>query len=403
MNRLLLNTKLIKMYGSSLIKLVKVNVVGFLKIAIVSEDGLPDVRVEKEILTLSKHFDEIHFIGDFKGFALWDIDNKLKIHPVKWGRLENLLVQPYYTWLIKRVRRVLNEVKADVYLAVNLVAGNVLEELKLDFALDYHEVWSLMLKYIQPPTLARKLTYIRRRIIYPKLEEKLLSKRPYITVSRKSAQYFLDKYGNSDYAIIENYPSINEVRDVKLSSNRKTGELRTFCYIGKDLFLYDGHLSRDLRETVSTLDELWKNGYRFKVFVFGTNVKDREYVEALGWRRLINIYGEAVSMDFGIMSYKPASIHEFFSMNRFYTYVHTGLIPVITDTFKQYVASLHGFLLTVSSENYTEDLWVKYREALNMDDEEIYRRKTGLITYARGSYIWEKQEGELVGFIKKKA
>ncbi|MEM4432555.1 MAG: hypothetical protein QXT03_01960, partial [Desulfurococcaceae archaeon] len=74
-----------------------------MKIAIVSEDGLPDSRVERIVKSLSKIYDEIYFIGLFKGFTLWDNPSKLVVKNINWGRLENLVIEPYYYWLKRKI------------------------------------------------------------------------------------------------------------------------------------------------------------------------------------------------------------------------------------------------------------------------------------------------------------
>ncbi|MEM4696606.1 MAG: hypothetical protein QW170_05070 [Desulfurococcaceae archaeon] len=372
-----------------------------MKIAIVSEDGLPDARVERIVKSLSKIYDEIYFIGLFKGFTLWDNPSKLVVKNINWGRFENLVIEPYYYWLKRKISRELAGIKPDILIAVNLVAGKILDELKYSFVLDYHEIWSLLLKYVSPRGVVRKLTYLRRRTLYPRLEELLLTKHPYITVSSRAREYFIDKYGNSNSIVVENYPSIDEVKHVSNIEAKGNNVVKSFCYVGKDLVFFDGHLSRDLRKTLNVLDDLWNRGFRFRVELIGSRDKIREYIEPRGWMKLIDIYGTICNVDFGIMSYNPIHIQKYFSMNRFYTYVHSGVIPIATDTFEQYVSKLKNYLITVESSNYEKSLMDKYVEAIAMDSEEIWRRKTKLIEYARVNYVWENQENELLNFIKK--
>lgn len=372
-----------------------------MKIAIVSEDGLPDARVERSIRSLAKIYDEIYLIGSFKRYTLWDNPSKLIVKHVEWGRAENLVIEPYYYWLKRKIDKILSSIKPDALIAVNLIAGKALEELGYSFILDYHEIWSLLLKHIKPIGFARRLTYLRRRTIYPLLEYRLLTNHPYITVSRRAREYFIDKYGNKDSIVLENYPSIDEVKDIPDTETSVDNDLKSFCYVGKDLVFFDGHLSRDLRKTLSVLDNLRSRGLKFKVILIGSNAKIKEYIEPRGWLKLIDIYRTINKIDFGIMSYTPINIQKYFSMNRFYTYVHSGVIPIITDTFEQYVSDLERELIVVESSNYEEDLVSKYVEAMSMDNSEIEERKVKLIRYARENYVWERQENEFLDFIKR--
>ncbi len=368
------------------------------KILFVSEDNLPDIRIEKMINTLSNMGEEIHFIGDYKGFTGIKLYKKPIIHRVKWDRKTNLLIPPYYIWVKKKVEKIIEEIKPDLIIAENLIAAYMLDELKQDFIFDYHEVWSLLLRYISPPTLLRRLTYLRRKKIYPKLEEKILPKYPLITISDNAAKYFKEEYGVARFTVVKNYPSKLEVKDILF--NEIECSTKQFIYVGRDFVFFDGQQYRDLRPTVSILDKLWSSYKRFKIKLVGTSKANREYVEALGWIKHIDLYKILAIIHYGILTYKPSPPQYLVNPNKPYMYGHSGVIPLITGSIEEIVNDLGGYSIIIDPENYINSLEEKYREAIETDCETINKMRKRIYSYCREKLVWENQERKILSFIK---
>ncbi|MCD6300928.1 MAG: glycosyltransferase [Staphylothermus sp.] len=371
-----------------------------MRVLIVSEDGLPDIRVEKMINTLSKIVNEIYFVGDFRGWSGIGLSVKPKIYSVKWDRKVNLLLPPYFQWAFRKVKKVLESIRPDIVIACNLVAGYMIDKLGYPMIFDYHEVWSLQLKYISPPTLPRKLTYKRRVRLYPKLEELLLSKYPVITISNNARQYFIEKYGISESKIfvVKNYPSILEINNIEF--NELDCKNIVFAYMGKDLVFFDGQTYRDLRPTLSVLDKLWIEMKNFKVYLVGSKKSIRQYIEAFGRKKHIYIYNVFTKTHFGILSYKPSPVHYLVNPNKAYMYSHSGSIPVITDTMKEIVSEIGRYSFIVSSINFEESLYSTYKSILESDYEETNKMRRRIFEYARQNLIWEKQEKTIFSALK---
>ncbi len=372
-----------------------------MKIAIVSEDGLPDIRVEKLFNTFSKITSKLYFIGEYHGLTGISLTIKPEIYNIPWGRLVNLYIQPHH-WITKRkVEKILDKIKPDLVVSINLVAADIVDSLKIPQIIDYHEVYSEMMKYVEPPNTIRKAIHWRRSKIYPKLEEKLLTKHPFITITPKAGKYFEEKYGVKHYITVRNYPSIKEYtpkENITLNCS-----IKRFYYIGRDILVYDGRLYRDMRSTRKILEELYREINNFEVLVAGIDDHNKPPFNGLGRLKHIELYSYQGRVHYGLITYVPKPIHRFFSPNKAYIYAHIGAVPIITETLEDLVNDLGEHAIIVAGNNYTEELYSKLGEAVSMDCGEIERRQLKLIDYARRRLVWERQEDEIIKFIEKNA
>lgn len=323
------------------------------------------------------------------------------IHNVKWGRKVNLLIPPYFQWTRRKVKKILDNIKPDLVIACNLVAGYIVDTIGYPMILDYHEVWSLQLEYIEPITLPRKITYMRRKNKYPRLEEELVKNYPVITISYNAKKYFVDKYGVPDSMIfvVKNYPSMLEVenlefREVDCKNYR-------FSYIGKDLVYFDGQTYRDLRLTLKTLDKLWNENKNFTVYLVGVKGSNLPFVKALGRVRHIDIYNIVGKAHYGILSYKPYPVQYLVNPNKAYMYAHSGALPITTNSLEEIVNELKPYVIPIDKDNYSESLLDTYKSLLEMECYEINKWRREMITHARSKLLWENQENTILHAIKK--
>jgi len=370
-----------------------------LKIVFVSEDGLPDMRVEKMMNTLAPIADEIHFVGRFKRFSGFKLLKKPIVHSVEWDRKVNLFIEPYYTWVKNKVLRIIDDIKPDLVIAVNLVAGSMLYKTSYNVVMDYHEVWSLLLKYIEPQKFLSKITYFIRKHKYPALEEKLVSKYPTITFSKYTCKYFREKYGLTNSIVVKNFPSKHEFENIEFRE-LECGE-KIFTYIGKMTLEYDGQSYKDIRPTIMVLDKLWSENKRFSVHVAGVKYSDKPYIKPLGWLQHIELYSVIRETHAGIHSYKPSPIQYLVDPNKVYIYMHSGATPVVTDTHRDLLETIGRKAFIVESSNYMDSLYRTYREIIEMDCMELNKFRKQAFEYARNNLVWEKQDTDIIDFIKR--
>ncbi len=371
-----------------------------MKIAIVSEDGLPDIRVEKMINTLSKIASEIHYIGEYYGLTGLPLKAKPVIHRVKWGRPVNLHLPPHYGSAAEKVKELLNEVKPDLVVAVNLVAARIVEKSGYNMIIDYHEVYSETLKHVETYNPLRLITNRLRRRIYPRLEEELLPKHPFITISSEAGRLFEEKYGAGEYIVVRNYPSVLEAPE-KIDWTEYCGNGRKIYYIGKDLLVYDGRKYRDMRNTRSILEKLYRSRGGFEVYIAGVRNGFSEPFYPLGRLPHIELYKYTGMMHFGLITYAPHPLHRLFSPNKVYIYAYMGAIPIITETLKEPVNDLDGLAVVVNAEGFNEDLEEKLGDLLSMDCDSLLQWSKKLVRYARARLAWERLEHKILRFIQR--
>ncbi len=369
------------------------------RVLIVSEDGLPDIRVEKMMNTLARIAEEIHFIGEYRGFSGIELIKKPVIHNVTWSRRENLLIPPYYHFLARRVKKLVEEIKPELIIAVNLIAGSILDKYGYNFILDYHEAWSLLLEYIKPPSILRKVTYMLRKHRYPSLEEKLVTKYPFITFSNNAREYFREKYGIEKIYVVKNYPSILELKHV--SYTELDCSKKYFVYIGRDLVFFDGQTYRDLRPTLSVLEELWRQRRDFKIKLIGYSGSPKPFIEGVGRVKHIEMYEHVIQTHYGILSYKPAKVQRIVNPNKPYIYGLAFSIPIVTSSLNEIVSDLGEYSILVDIDNYMDSLKKTYHDLLDMDCEEINKRRRTIHDYIVNNLLWEKQENIVLEAVKK--
>ncbi|OYT39149.1 MAG: hypothetical protein B6U89_04520 [Desulfurococcales archaeon ex4484_58] len=370
-----------------------------MRIVFVSEDGLPDFRVEKMMNTLSNLFDEIHFIGEFNGFSDFKLEKQPVIHNIKWGRSVNLFLEPYYSWTKRRVRKILKHINPDLVIAVNLVSASMLDDQGIPVIMDYHEVWSLLLNYIEPPTFSRKIVHIFKKIKYPKIEEEMVKKYPTITFSKYVAKYFMEKYGVRDMIVVKNFPSCKEYG--KIAFRELSCDKILFAYIGKKTLRFDGQTYRDIRPTLEALDKLWRNNRNFQVLVAGLRESTLPFIKPLGWLKHVELYDAISRAHVGILSYKPSPIQYLVDPNKAYIYMHSGAVPVITSTHKELLETINNKAFIVDADNYEESLVKTYNEILEMDCSLLNSFRREVLDYARENLVWEKQDNMIVDFVKR--
>ncbi len=356
-----------------------------MRVAVVSEDGLPDIRVEKMMNTLSRIAEEVHFIGRFRGFSGLPLGRRPIVHGVVWNKYAALSTPPYYLWVERAVLGWLRRIGPDVVVSVNLVPTYISLKSGIPTIMDYHEVYSEMLDEMRAPNPILDLGLSIIKKIYYKLEN-ILREIPYVTVSEEAADYFVEKYGNENYIVVKNYPSVLEVRDLVLE-DLEDCDFKRFLYIGKDLLRYEGKRFRDLRETLRVLEEAWRERGDFEVLLAGDR-NGHGFVRSLGWLGHMELYRLINEAHFGLLSYSPNRVQRYFSHNKAYMYAHLGTVPIVTETLSGIVRDLNGNALIVRSGDFTDSLREVIGMALDMDCGSLNDVRRRLHAHARENLLW---------------
>lgn len=382
-------------------------------VVIISQDPYPDPRVEREIYTLIKYNFKVTFIGRIKKQPCLVLGRKFDDFDcidMKFDRLTFSLLEPSLSRTIKKVRHMLNNIKSDVVIAINPIAGYIADRIGVPLVIDNHEYFYMEVKY-QPlfgtATMhpLRKPIYtlgtLRRKWIYrvKLIEAELALKHPMIFTNHYIKQDFKKRFNvdGSNLFVLKNYPSKLEVEGI---GNIIVGDKITFGYIGFDLPTQLSY--RDLSATVEVLCDFTKL-YDFKVLVAGVN---HNYLcfQGVGWLDMHELYKLFTSIDFGLVTWTPHPIHVFFNPNKPYQYAIVGSVPIVTGTLKSVVEDLPKDAIVIRAEDrdtFKKELKMMLEKLLTLDVEERRNLREKIMEYARRKLIWENQENILLESIKK--
>ena len=202
-----------------------------------SDDPLPDWRIEKSAISASNLGYEIFFAGNDS----INYHNKIfsKIYIINWTAKARFGVSTYWHYLKKEVGKVIKEAKPDIVHAHNIFSAKMISEFGLPFIYDDHEYWLQYSKIISenadtlcwkdksPANIVRTIAIdlpvkVRRIIInryalhlWTNWEKEVVSSAPTITLSDKIAEE-LRVLGNTDRVfVVPNFPMKFETENLE--------------------------------------------------------------------------------------------------------------------------------------------------------------------------------------------
>lgn len=376
-------------------------------VTVVNDTPLPDARVEREIMTLINMGFKVSYIGPFKYTTLIKdhfIENIIRI---SWSREARLKIEPYYSWLKRRVSRILRRLKPDIILAENIFAGMIVHELGYPMVLDDHEIYSLETKSYYLPSLNPIKYFITKYKIclFKSVEKTIAEKHPVIVVTENSKNYYINVHGasHSNVFVIKNYPSIVEIRNIKF--NKLSNQKIRFVYIGSSVGLYLKIPHKDLSLTFKVLDELYrvyKNRKKFEVIFIGKSINnERAYIKTTGYLKHSEMFKFTSQAHYGLASWKPSWFHKYCNPNKPYIYAHSAALPVITETLDSIIKDMRGYSIIVKSREFLTNLKNTIISLLDLDEDTMNKQRLRLFEYSRKNLLWEKQSSKLVNSIKR--
>ena len=375
-----------------------------MRVAIVSDYGLPDARIERMISTFLNREYEIHFIGNVRGFTGIINPEKINFIEIKWNKYTSLGIEPYYSWIKRKIMRILKRVRPDIIIAVNVYSGRLIYELGYPLILDSREVLDLRAFYGLPyrRNLIDRIIHmmILKRIV--ESEYLIFEKHPVLAISDLAAKHYKYGMGASKVYIVKNYPLRSE--GVCALFNHPSRNEILMTYIGKEFTSGVNHHTFHRR-----MDTTWKvlqrtlHSYDFvRLLVIGDDkLKTQGNIVSLGYIKHMSIYRHLARVHYGILTLEPHIFHKYTNLLRAYMYAHAGVIPVITSTLEDVLKDLNKHSIVVEAENFKYNLELTLKKIIEeFDYEEHLLRRYKLINYARNSLTWENQEKTLINAIK---
>ncbi len=372
-------------------------------ICYVSGDGLPDIRVEKELYSLGLKGFKLSFVGRVSKtigiFESVDVKVNLVNYDIGLNRYVSLRIEPYYTWAKKRIKRVLREVKPDIVVAVNVIVGAMIHELGYPLVLDDHETYSLKALYdTGAKGFVDKLVRSRKLKLFSKYERVIGENHPVIVVTEHSLEHYR-KLGAEKVLIVKNYPAKPEIEDIEFKEIEC--KVKRFLYIGRDISPQRVDYCRDAKYAWKQLLKYVNKGLARVTVIGDPGVRSSEGIASLGYIDHMRIYREGKDHHFGLLAIRPTPYHKCCGLNRAYIMAHLGAVLVITGTYESVLKDLEKFSLVVDKENYEESLTEVLRKAIDFDCDELNDLRRRLYKYSRSKLVWDSQDDTLAEAVRE--
>ncbi len=367
-----------------------------LKILHISDDSLPDWRVEKSALTLKNDNNMVFFAGkEPSSNYTRRIFNKIFL--LNWTPKARYQI-PYEWYKIKnQLNNILLEVRPDIIHAHNILSARLIQEIKeYPFVYDNHEYWSKYLlisneksaefkmqKEFNPKNVFKsnmekvlKKASIKRWVNW---ELDLVSKIPTLVPSKSIANELLN-IGKKIF-VLPNFPMKNEnynIPDPKMIDYFSSVYAGTMPYEGYQTPFknIDGFIPMFEKFDIGTLNIIgWKSWDSKNVVYHGLLERNK-------------MLGEMSNNSIGLIPFKQHPFHQYMSPNKAYEYAHSGLLIISTSSIRPIFDELKDNV--IGFKDYDELIEkLKYFKTM---PEELLNRRTKTFVYARKYILWERYE-----------
>jgi len=377
-----------------------------MRILHLSDDGLPDWRVEKSALTAKKAGHEVYFGGRLDNNAKSTIFSE--IHRINWtaGAMVGI---PYYYHRVKRqIEKLVKQLVPDIIHSHNIGSAKISHDLGLPAVFDDHEYFGMLsrvnaenIKLQNTQNLKSgfdrikqnmKASFISQQSIsnWTNWEKELVLSLPTITVSEQIANELREVADGKtkEIIVVPNFPLEAEI---SFKEPQDHGHLSS-VYAGGD----SKHKQVTNRD-ISGLTNLFADNDIGNLTIIGwEHAESSEKYKATGFLPRDKMFSEMIQNSIGLIPWKKHWSHPFLNPNKAYEYAHAGLFVMLTADLRSVVSTLEDNCLTF--EDY-EDLASKLKYFRSNTDE-LYERRLKIFNYARKCLIWEKHEQKIMDAYK---
>jgi len=377
-----------------------------MRILHLSDDGLPDWRVEKSALTAKKAGHEVFFGGRLDDNAKSTIFSE--IHRINWtaGALVGI---PYYYHRVKRqIVKLVKQLGPDIIHSHNIGSAKISHDLGLPSVFDDHEYFGMLsrvnsenIKLQNTQNLKSgfdrikqnmKVSFISQQSIsnWTNWEKELVLSVPTITVSEQIANELREVADGKtkEIIVVPNFPLETEI---SFKEPQDHGHLSS-VYAGGD----SKHKQVTNRD-ISGLTNLFADNDIGNLTIIGwEHAESSEKYKATGFLPRDKMFSEMSQNSIGLIPWKKHWSHPFLNPNKAYEYAHAGLFVMLTSDLRSVVSTLEDNCLTF--EDY-DDLASKL-EYFRSNTDELYERRLKIFNYARKNLFWEKHEQKIMDAYK---
>jgi glycosyltransferase involved in cell wall biosynthesis len=377
-----------------------------MRILHLSDDGLPDWRVEKSALTAKKAGHEVYFGGRLDNNAKSTIFSE--IHRINWtaGAMVGI---PYYYHRVKRqIEKLVKQLRPDIIHSHNIGSAKISHDLGLPAVFDDHEYFGMLsrvnaenIKLQNTPNLKSafdrirqnmKASFISQKSIsnWTNWEKELVLSLPTITVSEQIANELREVADGKtkEIIVVPNFPLEGEISFKEPQDHEHLSSV----YAGGD----SKHKQVTNRD-ISGLTNLFADNDIGNLTIIGwEHAESSEKYKATGFLPRDKMFSEMIQNSIGLIPWKKHWSHPFLNPNKAYEYAHAGLFVMLTADLRSVVSTLEDNCLTF--EDY-EDLASKL-EYFRSNTDELYERRLKILNYARKCLFWEKHEQKIMDAYK---
>ncbi|MDW0256442.1 MAG: hypothetical protein QN732_08895 [Nitrososphaeraceae archaeon] len=377
-----------------------------MRILHLSDDGLPDWRVEKSALTAKKAGHEVFFGGRLNNDAKSTIFSE--IHRINWTAGAMVGIPYYYHRVKKQIEKLVKQLGPDIIHSHNIGSAKISHDLGLPAVFDDHEYFRMLSRvnaeniHLQNTTNLKsgfdrvkqnmKLSFISRQSIsnWTNWEKELVLSVPTITVSEQIANE-LREVGDGktkEISVVPNFPLETEI---SFKEPQAHGHLSS-VYAGGD----SKHKQVTNRD-ISGLTSLFADNDIGNLTIIGWEyAESSEKYKATGFLPRDKMFSEMIRNSIGLIPWKKHWSHPFLNPNKAYEYAHAGLFVMLTSDLRSVANTLEDNCLTF--EDY-DDLASKL-EYFRSNTDELYERRLKIFNYARKNLFWEKHEQKIMDAYK---
>lgn len=348
-----------------------------MRILHLSDQGLPDSRVEKSAYSAKKLGYSVYFAGGrCDGYSLGTpfFDGVFEL-PFTWRA--NIGDPIHWHRLRKKFEAVRSETRPDIIHANNIICAKLASESRLPYVLDDHELASVSMRMTHRE---RKYMLLHARI-WEKWEND--TDAPVITVSEPIALHYR-KLGCGAY-LVPNMPCKLETDAVMTGQIEGNGGLRS-VYVGGD-FMHTPFLPH--RNMDGFLD-LFKQNEIGMLTIIGDDLAD-PIIRSTGRIPHLEMMRELGRHHIGLIPWHPHAFHAYCNPNKAYEYVNAGLLVLITSDLTPVINTLGRYC--VPFDNYQTLVSILSERARGA--EELAEGRDETISYARNNFVWEKYEARI--------
>ena len=376
-----------------------------MRILHLSDDGLPDWRVEKSALSAKKKGYEVFFAGRLNNIPQSTVFSET--YPVKWTAAAMIGIPYYYHRVKKQIEKLVKQVRPDIVHSHNIGSAKISHHLGLPMVFDDHEYFRMLslvnaenIKFqngvqltsgLKRTIQSMKLSFISRQSIsnWTKWEKELVSSVPTITVSEQIAQELTkDRDGGKDIFVVPNFPKEAEATEF---SEPKSHKFLSCVYAGGD-----SKQKQVTNRDISGLTNLFVDNDIGNLTIIGWEAESSEKFKATGFLTRDKMFSEMSQNSTGLIPWKKHWSHPFLNPNKAYEYAHAGLFVMLTSDLTSIINTLGDNCLTF--EDY-DDLASKLEYfKTNMDD--LYEKRLKIFNYARTNLVWEKHDKKILDAYK---